>query len=102
MPCAGRVAAAEVAGERSLGGDGMGGGQVIRKRVEERGDIGGTLHVIGVAAEGDDAAARPAEVAQQQLHDGSRTDDLRTGAVLRPAESIGDGAGAFTPRVEAE
>ena len=44
----------------------------------------------GVAAQGEDAAARPADVAEQQLQDRRRADHLHAGRVLRPADGVAD------------
>ena len=63
--------------------------QVAGKGVIQRGDVGGALD-RGVAAQGEDAAAGPPDVAEQQLQDGGGADDLHADRVLRPADGIGD------------
>ena len=54
--------------------------------------------MLAVAAHGHDAAAGPADVAQQQLEDAGGADDLHAGRVLRPADGVDDGAGALAAR----
>jgi hypothetical protein len=51
---------------------------------------------IGFAAQGVDAAAGHAHVAQQQLDDGHGTDVLGAGGVLGPAHGVHDGTGHAT------
>jgi hypothetical protein len=46
-----------------------------------------------MAAQGVHAAAGAADVAQQQLENRGRANDLRAGAVLRPADGVDDGGG---------
>src|SRR5437660_2431947 len=52
-----------------------------------------------MAAQRQNASARPPDVAQQELQDGGRPDHLHPGRVLRPADRITDGAGALRPGV---
>ena len=65
--------------------------QVPGQDVEGPGGVGRALDV-GVAAEGVDAAARPADVAEQELEHRGRADHLDARRVLRPAERVGDRA----------
>ncbi|MNM72825.1 hypothetical protein D3C81_845270 [compost metagenome] len=53
-------------------------GQVTRQQVGQQAEVGQALDV-GVPAQGVDAPARHADVAQQQLHHGRATDHLRAG-----------------------
>ena len=66
-------------------------------KVVQRGDVGRALDG-GVAAQGEDAAAGPADVAEQQLQDRRGADHLHAGRVLRPADGVADGAGAVRAR----
>jgi hypothetical protein len=52
-----------------------------------------------MAAQGQDAAARPPNVAQQALDDRRGADHLRAGRVVGPTDGIADRAGAFAARV---
>src|SRR6185437_482462 len=47
----------------------------------------------------EDAAAGPADVAEQQLEDGRGADVLRADRVLRPADAVDEGRGPFGSRV---
>ena len=76
-------------------------GQVAGEQVVEGGDVGRALDG-GVAAQGHDAAAGPAHVAQQQLDDGGGADELDAVGVVGPAHGVGEGAGPLLPRVGAE
>ena len=64
--------------------------QIARKIVEDARHVGGALN-IGVAAQRVHAAAGASDVAQQQLQHRRGADDLRSEAVLRPADRIDDG-----------
>jgi hypothetical protein len=55
-----------------------------------------------VAAQSHDAAPRPPHVAQQQLQDAGSAYDLHAGAVLRPAQRVGDASGPLASGVGAE
>ena len=70
--------------------EGAGRVQIAGQEVVERGDVGRALDG-GVAAQGQDAAAGPADVAQQELQDRGRADHLHAGRVLRPADRVADG-----------
>ena len=48
------------------------------------------------------AAAGPADVAEQELDDRRGADDLDADGVLRPADRVGERAGALAARVRAE
>ena len=61
--------------------------QVAGQQVVERRDVGRALD-RRVAAQGQDAAARPADVAEQQLQDRRRADHLRARGVLGPADGV--------------
>ena len=63
-------------------------GQIMR----QQGVVGGPLHV-GLAAQGVDAAAADADVAEQELHDGQRADVLHGHGMVALAEGIHDGPG---------
>src|SRR2546421_2410264 len=52
-----------------------------------------------MAAQRQDAATRPAHVAEQELQDGRGADDLCAVTLLRPADRVTDGAGSLTPGV---
>jgi hypothetical protein len=52
-----------------------------------------------VAAQGQDAAAGPADVAEQQLENGGGPDVLRADRVLRPADAVDEGRGSFGARI---
>ena len=58
--------------------------------------------MLAVAAHRHDAAAGPADVAEQELQDAGGADDLHAGGVLRPADRVDDGAGALAAGVGAE
>ncbi len=73
-------------------------GQIIGKGIEECRDVRRALHV-GVPAQGDDPAAGPPDVAEEQLNDACGADDLRPGGVLGPAKGVSDGGGVFPARV---
>jgi hypothetical protein len=66
--------------------------QIARPDVPQQAVVRGALD-IGFAAQGVDAAAGHAHVAQQQLDDGHGTDVLGAGGVLGPAHGVHDGAG---------
>ena len=63
--------------------------QVAGQDVVERRDVGRSLN-RGVAAQREDAAARPADVAEQQLQDRGGADDLHADRMLRPADGVAD------------
>ena len=66
--------------------------QIARQHLGVEALVGDALHV-GVAAQRVDAAARHAQVAQQQLDHGHGADVLRTDRVLGPAQGVADGHG---------
>ena len=55
-----------------------------------------------MAAQGHNAAAGPAHVAEQQLQDAGSAYDLHAGGVLRPAQRVGNASGPLASRVAAE
>ncbi len=55
-----------------------------------------------MAAQGHNAAARPAHVAEQQLQDAGSAYDLHAGGVLRPAQRVGNASGPLASGVGAE
>jgi hypothetical protein len=55
-----------------------------------------------VAAQGHNASARPAHVAEQQLQDAGSAYDLHAGGVLGPAERVGNASGPLPSGVGAE
>ena len=55
-----------------------------------------------MSAQREDAAAGTPDVAEQQLQNRRRPDDLHAGRVLRPADGVADGAGALGARRAAE
>ena len=63
--------------------------QVTGQQVRQQPEVGQALDV-GVPAQGVDAPARHADVAQQQLHHGRAADHLRAGRMLGPAQSVED------------
>ncbi len=65
--------------------------QVARKNAGDDGVIGRALHV-GVTPERVDASSRPADVAEDELEDRRRPDDLAPHGVHRPAHRVHDGA----------
>ena len=71
---------------------GHGGLVVAGDAVVEQGMVGGTLHVR-FAAQGVDAAAGYADVAEQELDDGGGTDVLHAHGMLRPAKGVEHGTG---------
>ena len=73
-------------------------GQVAGQQVVERGDVGAALDGA-VPAHRHDHAAGPTDVAQQLLEDAGGANDLRAGAVLRPADGVDDGAGSLSTAV---
>ena len=58
-------------------------------RVVERRNVGRALD-RGVAAQRHDAAARPADVAEQKLQQRAGADDLDAVGVLRPGDGVGE------------
>ena len=66
--------------------------------VVEGRDVGAALDG-SVAAQGEDAATRPAHVAQQQLEQRRRANHLDTVGVLGPGHGVAEGAGAVGARV---
>ena len=73
-------------------------GQVAGKEVEKGGDIGRPLDA-GVAAKGENAAARASHVSQQQLDDRRAPDVLHAHRVLRPAHRVHPRSGALAAAV---
>ena len=69
--------------------------QIAGQRMIERGDVGAALD-RGVAAQRQDAAAGPADVAEQHLQHAGGADDLHAHRVLRPADRVDDGGGPFS------
>ena len=61
-------------------------------RVVERRDVGGALD-RRVAAQRHDAAARPADIAEQQLQQRAAADDLQAVGVLGPGHGVGERRG---------
>src|ERR671937_324325 len=74
---------------------------VAGQQVVERRYVGGALYRRVPAQRRDDAAGPP-DVAEQELQDRGRPNDLHTGRVLRPADRVAEGAGALAARVGAE
>ena len=72
--------------------------QVARQQVVERRDVGRALD-RRVAAQRQDAAARPADVAEQELQDRAGADHLHAGGVLRPADRVDRAPRALAARV---
>ena len=50
-----------------------------------------------MSAQGEDAAAGPPDIAEQQLQDRRRANDLHALGVLRPSHGVADGAGLLRP-----
>ena len=55
-----------------------------------------------MAAQRQDAAAGPADIAEQTLDDRGGADDLHAERVVRPADRVAEGAGALAPGVARE
>ena len=72
--------------------------EVARQQVEQGRDVAGALDA-GVPAQRLDAAAGPADVAEQQLQHARRADVLRADGVLGPADGVGEGGGAVAAGV---
>ena len=68
--------------------------QVAGQQVEQRRDVSGPLD-RRVPAQRQDAPARPADVAQQQLQDRRGADVLHPHGVLRPADAVDERTGPF-------
>ena len=64
-------------------------GQISGQKVKERGDVGRSLNRC-VPAKGEDPAARPPDVAEEQLQDRGGADDLHACGMLRPADGVAD------------
>ena len=80
---------------------GVGHGDVAGQQVVQGRDVGGALDG-GVAAQGHDPAAGPADVAQQQLEDGRGADVLGPDRVLGPADRVGEAGRPLPARVLAQ
>ena len=93
-PPVGRACVADVTAERRVGLAERRHRQIAGQDVVERRDVGRSLN-RGVAAQRENAAAGPADVAEQQLQDRGGADDLHAGRVLRQADGVADRAGAF-------
>jgi hypothetical protein len=94
VPDAGwQALAVEVGVERGVAVGGGGHREVAGEQVVEGGDVGAPLDA-GVAAQREDAAARSADVAEEELQDGASADRLRAGGVLGPGDGVGEGGGA--------
>ena len=100
-PASRRTMRGEVSVERRIGDAERRHGEIARQQIVERRDVGGALN-RGVAAERQDAAARPSDVAEEQLQDRCRADDLHAGRVLREADGVADGSRALGARRAAE
>ena len=74
--------------------------QVAGQLVVEQLQVGRALHV-GVPAQRDDAAARPPDVAQQQLQHAERPDVLHAVGVLGEVQRVGDAPGLLGAGVAA-
>ncbi len=98
-PAGGRRDHFEIAAERVFGflrDIKITGEQVVQRRDVRRALDG------GMAAQREDAAAGPPNVAQQRLENGSGADVLHADSVLGPAEGVAEGAGALAPAVGTE
>ena len=84
----------DVAGNRLSVGAERRHRQVAGEQVVERRDIGRALNGR-VTAQRQDAAARSADVAEQQLKNRRGANDLHAGRMLRPADRVADGRRAF-------
>ena len=73
-------------------------GEVAGQQVVQRRDVGRPLD-RRVPAQGEDASAGPPDVAEQQLQDRGRPDDLHARAVLGPAHRVAERGGALTAGV---
>ena len=88
----------EVAREVLLTLLGVRHGEVARQRVIKGRDVRGTLDG-SVTAQGEDATAGTAHVAEQQLEDGGGADDLHALGLVRPADRVAEGGGALRAAV---
>src|SRR5690606_9680834 len=68
--------------------------QVAGQEIVERGDVGRSLD-RRVAAQGEDAAAGPSDVAEEELEDRGGADVLHAHRVLGPADRVAERAGAL-------
>src|SRR5262249_58265269 len=88
MPPAGRaLLGLQVIFKRAVPRLGLRLGQVAWEHIVEGGNIGATLNA-GVAAQGQDAAAGPAGVPQQGLHNGGGADHLYASRVGGPTHGV--------------
>ena len=71
--------------------------QIGRQHVVERRDVGAALDAA-MAAQRQDAAAGPADIAEQPLDDRRGADDLHAERVMRPADRVAERAGALAAR----
>ena len=92
------AARVQVVLERVLALARLGHREVAREQVVERRDVRRALDG-GVPAQGDDAAARAPDVAEQELEDRPRADHLDPGGVVRPAHGVAEGGGLLAARV---
>src|SRR6266508_1319537 len=72
--------------------------QVARQQVVQSGDVCAALNAR-VAAQGEDTAARPPDVAQQSLDDGAGADHLNPSRVMGPAHRVAPGRRPLAARV---
>ena len=87
--------------QRVMGPVGRGLGQIAGQDVIQGRDVGRALDA-GMASHGHDAAARPADVAEQELQDAPAADHLRAGGMLRPAQGVDQDARPLATGVGAE
>ena len=96
-PAGRRAMARDVARERRRLGAERRHRQIAGQQVVERRDVGRSLN-RRVSAQREDAAAGPADVAEQQLQDRRRADDLHADRMLRESDRVADRRGAVRPR----
>src|SRR5580704_7367051 len=72
----------------------LGHAEIPGENVIQSRNIGGTLN-RSMAAQGHNAATRPAHVAQQELQNRGATNDLHARGVLRPTHGVANSTGFF-------
>ena len=87
--------------QRVMNSVGRGLGQIAGQEVVQGRDVGRALDA-GMAPHGQDAAARPADIAEQELHDAPGADHLGAGGMLCPAQGVDQHARPLATGVCAE
>ncbi len=97
----GQAVVRDVGIERVMGRVGRGLGQIAGQDVVQGRDVRRALDA-GMAAHRQDAAARTADVAEQELQDAPGTDHLRARGMLGPAQGVDEDARPLATGVGAE